>query len=398
VAALRSVRPFRAARAIAGAIAGAAACAVGTARASAQSAHQLEFEVAASHARPPAGLIGDPASYLTAALHWLHTGRIVAFGGLGAGVAAVDEGDGWVSAYGGTRLDRSLSPALVAGVSASAIAFRIDRPDAYNVAELRFEPELRIGDGATQLTVQLHGGVARAGSRLEDGSLVEDRWSAGGALRVERALGRSRIGAGATAYETATGTFASGGGTLETWFGAVRANLNARVWSVPDAGATGTVQLRLDVPLTRVLRAVAAGGRSDPDPLLDARAGTYASGGIVWDVLATTFPPPPALIELLPARGSVRFTVTPPEGVTGATSGAAGGVTTVEIMGDFSVWQPIPLREIEPGRWSVELPIAGGIYHFVFRVDGELWLPADAPGRGQDEWGRPTATLVVPDA
>lgn len=397
VAPLASARPFRTFRFAAGLFAGVAAHVLAAA-AAAQGNHQIQLEVAASHARPPAGLVGEPATYVTGALHWFHAGRVTTFGGAGAGLAADENAAGWVSAYGGAQLTRVLSPAVTAGVDASAVGFRLDRADAYRVAALRIEPLLRFGAGTTHVTVQLHGGVGRAASRVEDVDDTEDLWSAGGALRVERAVGRHRVGVVAAAYDARTGAFASGGASVETWVGEARAELEARVWSVPGEDAIATVQLRLDVPLTRVLRAVAAGGRSDPDPLLAVRAGTYVSAGISWNVLATLAPPPPALIELVPARGEVRFTVAAEDIAIGGTGGSAAAVSSVELLGDFTEWQPVPLRQVRSGQWTVELPIAAGVYHFVFRVNGELWLPPAAPGRGRDEWGRPTATLVVPGA
>lgn len=398
MAPLRSVRPFRSIRFSTGLTAGVLAHVVVASVVAAQGTHQIELEVAASHARPPAGLVGDPATYLTGALHWLHTGRFTAFGGVGAGIGADENAAGWISAYGGTHLERVLSPAVTAGLDASAVGFRLDRADAYRVAALRFEPLLRIGAGPTRFTLQLHGGVGRAISRVEDVDFDEDLWSAGGALRLERDVGRHRFGLVAAAWDTRTGSFASAGGSVETWLGTARAEVEARVWSIPDEDATGTVQLRLDIPLTRLLSGVAAAGRSDPDPLLAVRPGTFASGGIRWNVLATLVPPPPALIELLPARGAVRFTVAAEDVAVNGTDDPAAAVTSVELLGDFTEWQPVPLRQAGQGRWNVELPIGAGVYHFVFRVNGELWLPSTAPGRGRDEWGRPTATLVVPDA
>jgi hypothetical protein len=397
VTALRSARRRRAGRAI-GTLLGGACCVAGAAGAAAQTAHQLQLEVAGSHARPPAGVVADPATYITGALHWLRAGGMTAFAGVGAGAAAAQDADGWVSGYGGVLLERSLNPGLAAGLTASAVAFRLDRTDAYRVAAVRIEPELRVGTDAQHLTARLHGGLGGVRSRPVDQDTSALLWAAGGALLLERAVGRTRVRAGAAAAATRTGTFLSGGGAVEAWVGGARAHLEARIWYVPDAGTVGTMQLRVDVPLTRVLRAAAAGGRSDPDPLLGTPASAYASAGISWDVLATVAPPPPASIELLPGAGTVRFTVAPGEDGSAGTRAEGDAISVVELIGDFSAWRPVPLREIEPGRWRVELPVAPGVYHFVFRVDGELWLPADAPGRTQDEWGRPTATLVVPDA
>ena len=47
------------------------------------------------------------------------------------------------------------------------------------------------------------------------------------------------------------------------------------------------------------------------------------------------------------------------------------------------------------GRWAVELSVPEGTHHFGFLVDGDWFVPVDAPDTVPDEWGRRNATLVV---
>ncbi|MDP2482090.1 MAG: hypothetical protein Q8W45_02315, partial [Candidatus Palauibacterales bacterium] len=47
--------------------------------------------------------------------------------------------------------------------------------------------------------------------------------------------------------------------------------------------------------------------------------------------------------------------------------------------------------------WVLELPVSPGVHHFGFKVDGAWYLPADAPGVAEDEWGEVQATIIVDD-
>ena len=67
----------------------------------------------------------------------------------------------------------------------------------------------------------------------------------------------------------------------------------------------------------------------------------------------------------------------------------------VEVLGDFSGWEPQAM--VQDGRdWVLEIPLAAGTYHFGFLVDGEWFVPEEAPGRVSDDWGQMNATVVVP--
>lgn len=63
--------------------------------------------------------------------------------------------------------------------------------------------------------------------------------------------------------------------------------------------------------------------------------------------------------------------------------GAGGDVTlrmrarearTVEIAGDFTSWEPVPLARSADGWWTVTLPISDGTHQLSVRLDGSTWL------------------------
>jgi hypothetical protein len=52
---------------------------------------------------------------------------------------------------------------------------------------------------------------------------------------------------------------------------------------------------------------------------------------------------------------------------------------------------------VQDGRaWVLEIPLQAGTYHFGFLADGEWFVPEDAPGQVNDDWGQMNATIVVP--
>ena len=72
----------------------------------------------------------------------------------------------------------------------------------------------------------------------------------------------------------------------------------------------------------------------------------------------------------------------------------APGATSVDCLGDFTGWEPVPM--VRDGEiWRLDLPIEPGAHHFGFLVDGDWYVPPDAPGLTADEWGGMQATIVV---
>jgi hypothetical protein len=72
------------------------------------------------------------------------------------------------------------------------------------------------------------------------------------------------------------------------------------------------------------------------------------------------------------------------------------GASSVDIAGDFSNWDPIPLTRRTDGRWSTTLALKPGIYEMNLRFDGGRWLtPPGIPSKN-DEFGQSVGLLVVP--
>jgi hypothetical protein len=71
------------------------------------------------------------------------------------------------------------------------------------------------------------------------------------------------------------------------------------------------------------------------------------------------------------------------------------GATRVEVMGDFTDWQPVQLTHVSDDRWEIALSLAPGEHHFNVRVDGGEWgVSADGPSVADEFAGRVGVLLV----
>jgi 1,4-alpha-glucan branching enzyme len=66
----------------------------------------------------------------------------------------------------------------------------------------------------------------------------------------------------------------------------------------------------------------------------------------------------------------------------------------VELVGDFTVWEALPMVR-RGDRWEVELEVEAGTHHYGYLVDGEWFMPDDERSVVPDEWGRSSAILVI---
>jgi hypothetical protein len=74
----------------------------------------------------------------------------------------------------------------------------------------------------------------------------------------------------------------------------------------------------------------------------------------------------------------------------------ATGATRVELVGDWTTWQPVPLRRAPDGGWVMRVTLARGVYRFNLVVDGNRWIVPDGVAAVDDGFGGRMALLVVP--
>ena len=240
--------------------------------------------------------------------------------------------------------------------------------------------QLTHGEGPTQ---GAWGGSAGWWSRLPGGA-AEVSWTrlSVGDTAYSDLQGRARWRRGAFDVEGAIGTrFGSrGGGT----------------------GAYGDVSAT--VQLTDWLSLVVAGGYYPSDPVRGSIPGRYGTAGVR---LA-----PRASVRTDASRRLSPFLSPRSEGSASSLERAEVllerldglsvlvvrvlGAQRVEIMGDFTDWQPLALAVSGQGRYSYALGLPSGIHRFNLRVDGGPWGAPRGASVAADEFGGVAAVVVVP--
>lgn len=73
----------------------------------------------------------------------------------------------------------------------------------------------------------------------------------------------------------------------------------------------------------------------------------------------------------------------------------APGARTVEIMGDFTSWRPVPLRPAGDGSWFLTVRLEPGTHQVNLRVDGGAWAVPPGLPVVTDEFGGSFGLLVI---
>jgi hypothetical protein len=72
-----------------------------------------------------------------------------------------------------------------------------------------------------------------------------------------------------------------------------------------------------------------------------------------------------------------------------------GAARQVEVMGDFSEWQPLAL-ERRGGAWERALALSAGPHRVLVRVDAGPWQPPGNVAVANDDFGGTVGLIVVP--
>jgi hypothetical protein len=141
--------------------------------------------------------------------------------------------------------------------------------------------------------------------------------------------------------------------------------------------------------------AIVIGGGSEPsDPLRGLKSRSYGSLGMVFAYAARprAVPIKTPDARMLKAKLSVASVAPDTQRVTIRV----GSVEKVEIMGDFSEWEPRALvRRSGTDIWELQLPMAAGLYRINVRLDGGRWgVPPGLLAR-KDGFGGESGILIV---
>jgi hypothetical protein len=133
----------------------------------------------------------------------------------------------------------------------------------------------------------------------------------------------------------------------------------------------------------------AATGKTLSRLTVDLPARSYTTAGLRWTIGARR----PAVAPAPPPDGT--GTRVERVGTLVRLALHAPGAALVEVMGDFTEWEPVPLMLQAEGWWVLTRVLQPGIYHVNVRYDGGPWqAPADLPTRA-DEFGGTVGVLLV---
>ncbi len=132
-------------------------------------------------------------------------------------------------------------------------------------------------------------------------------------------------------------------------------------------------------------------GRTLSRLTVDLPARGYATAGLRWTVgparKATARPDRPASAGMLTLSR---------DGETVAFRLRADRARVVEITGDFSEWEPLPLVSEGEGWWILTRRLPPGLYRVNIRYDGGPWLVPPGVPVEQDEFGGKSGLLMIP--
>ena len=355
---------------------------------------ELRVEMGAARSLPPSGTDAMEASYglvgIVGEKTWLGGGAVGfsltggrPFGGIGSDWAAGQVvGEVWTDGSGPVDF----------GLGARGYAFRIGRPFVYETTTVEILPQLRFRASEVTTTIRGEFGMGRSDIALHrfDGAVrrgTHDLWHRGVVAEATTVVPRGWLTAGAGYYQGAAGGYRRG---FVEWLvsGPATLRVSGEVWDTPQ-GIQYAGGLGVRVSLWGGWSARADGGRGIPDPLIRAPRGVQGGGFLGYRILESTADDLESSMVSVGAgeEGRVRVRIALPSDVG----------ESVELLGDFSDWEPQPLVREGP-EWVIRIRVAPGTYHFGFQVDGLWYVPPEAPGRVADEWGQENATLVVPDA
>jgi hypothetical protein len=191
---------------------------------------------------------------------------------------------------------------------------------------------------------------------------------------------------GSTSYtDLAAGWRHEAGGASIGATAALRSGAGNGGWQAADA----------ELWVSSRLAIVVAAGNALPDVVRGTPSTRYASAS-----LRVAWQPHVALRFGREANAGVRVIITRSSGDRGSAridvSGEAPKAERVELMADFTGWEPIALERASDG-WFVNRAVTPGLHRLAIRIDGGAWIaPANVPKLRDDDLGGAVGLITVP--
>lgn len=144
--------------------------------------------------------------------------------------------------------------------------------------------------------------------------------------------------------------------------------------------------------ITNQIAAVAGGGREPAQPTRGLPARNYGSLG----VMLAYWPIPRGVVPVeTPASRVAAFEVRSAGADMQRLTAKIGSVETVEIMGDFSDWTPLPLVRRGRDQWELLVPMSPGVHRINMRIDGGPWIAPPGTPTVTDGFNGESGVLVI---
>jgi len=83
-------------------------------------------------------------------------------------------------------------------------------------------------------------------------------------------------------------------------------------------------------------------------------------------------------------KGTTRFAITPDP-----------GAAKVELVGDFTEWQPKAMRKQKGGAFVLNVPVSVGSYEYKYIVDGQWVVDPDSQAWAANPYGTVNSVVTV---
>lgn len=171
----------------------------------------------------------------------------------------------------------------------------------------------------------------------------------------------------------------------------------------PQPGVHG--DLTASVSLSERMTVAVSGGGYPADPVRQVLAAKYVAVGLRLNVFGRERSPVPTLtgalvraardLDAAAATGAPRLEVVP-SAEPRVLRVYVARAETVELMGDFTDWRPVPLVRAGAGVWEIRLALDPGVHRLNLRIDGGRWLVPAGTRREESEFGGGVGVVVVP--
>ncbi len=145
--------------------------------------------------------------------------------------------------------------------------------------------------------------------------------------------------------------------------------------------------------LTSQMAAVIGGGRVPASPARGLPARNYASFGMVFAYSPVSRGTVPVVRTAMVRSFDIRNGSPGTQKITVRV----GGVENVEVMGDFSDWDPIQMLRKGRDLWELTLAMPPGVHQLNIRIDGGPWLPPPSLPTMRDAFSGEVGLIVVPE-